>query len=197
MESMVVQGQPGSKALWRQVVQSRLEAMTVEDRATQGQGLRYALEQWTTTRSFEVILATLPLEEEPDLTPFLRDWLAHGRVALARTGPQRSLNFRYVTTLDGPWETKKWGLREPSATLPCWEPGPRTLCLVPGLAFAPRPDGRFDRLGRGAGYYDRWLAEFGGEVVTLGFGFSVQALDALPVEPHDQSVAAWLGPLSV
>lgn len=60
--------------------------------------------------------------------------------------------------------------------------------LVPGLAFTNC--GR--RLGRGGGYYDRTLAALGPHTVALGVCFSLQVVDSLPAEPHDQPVHAVL-----
>lgn len=55
------------------------------------------------------------------------------------------------------------------------------VCLVPGLAFTPQGD----RLGGGAGYYDRWLARHRPACV-IGLAFDAQVVPTLPVEPHDQ-----------
>lgn len=61
------------------------------------------------------------------------------------------------------------------------------LVLVPGLAF----DRSMARLGRGAGFYDRWLAGIDftlgvpGRPLVVGVCFDVQVVEALPCEPHD------------
>ena len=58
--------------------------------------------------------------------------------------------------------------------------GPAPLMLVPGLAFTP--EGR--RLGRGGGYYDRYLT--GKEnIYKAGTAYPFQILPDLPVESHD------------
>lgn len=54
-----------------------------------------------------------------------------------------------------------------------------TAWLVPGLAFTLAGD----RLGRGAGYYDRLLT--GVEGPRIGIGFDWQILPELPTAPHD------------
>jgi 5-formyltetrahydrofolate cyclo-ligase len=60
------------------------------------------------------------------------------------------------------------------------------LILVPGLGFTR--DGR--RLGRGGGFYDRLLAASSFRAFTMGVGFDVQLVPALPVEPHDRRLDA-------
>ena len=56
------------------------------------------------------------------------------------------------------------------------------LIAVPGVAF----DLTRNRLGRGGGYYDRILEDFGGTSVAVAFGF--QILEEIPVDPHDEPV---------
>jgi 5-formyltetrahydrofolate cyclo-ligase len=58
------------------------------------------------------------------------------------------------------------------------------LVIAPLLAF----DGQGGRLGQGGGHYDRTLANLrsGGEVFVVGLAYAGQAVDAIPMEPHDQ-----------
>lgn len=191
MEPRIVHGGPADKAALRERVLVRLRQFPEEARRKEEAVLCALLEDEALKRGFEVVLATLPLKDEPVLLPFFDRWLSLGlRLALARTEPDRGLGFRFVSDLKGPWEAKKGGLREPSAEGPRWVPGRPTLCLVPGLAFCPR-DGRIARLGRGGGYYDRWLEKTAPHVTTWGTGFSVQREPWLPQEPHDQTLDDW------
>jgi len=70
-----------------------------------------------------------------------------------------------------------------------WEPdnkpydGSFDLIVVPGMAF----DRQGHRLGRGKGYYDRFLIKYP-EVKTIGICFSFQLLEEVPAEPHDQII---------
>ncbi|MCA9494272.1 MAG: 5-formyltetrahydrofolate cyclo-ligase [Myxococcales bacterium] len=54
------------------------------------------------------------------------------------------------------------------------------IAIVPGLAF----DASGGRLGFGAGYYDRWLAEHGPQ--AFGVCLDEQLLPWVPVQDHDQ-----------
>ena len=56
------------------------------------------------------------------------------------------------------------------------------LALIPGLAF----DAQGHRLGRGKGYYDRFLAAFTG--TTIGVCFDFQKVAEVPVDAHDIAV---------
>ncbi|MCR9204243.1 MAG: 5-formyltetrahydrofolate cyclo-ligase [Halobacteriovoraceae bacterium] len=56
------------------------------------------------------------------------------------------------------------------------------LLLIPGLAF----DKSGGRLGRGKGFYDRFLAEFKG--LKVGICFEEQLINTVPREDHDVNV---------
>ena len=57
------------------------------------------------------------------------------------------------------------------------------LIVVPGMAF----DTNGHRLGRGRGYYDRFLAQHP-HVYTIGLCFDFQLLPDIPFEPHDRII---------
>ena len=56
------------------------------------------------------------------------------------------------------------------------------IVLVPGLAFGPQGQ----RLGRGGGHYDRFIAALPREAITVGLAYSFQLLDGIPQESHDR-----------
>ncbi len=92
---------------------------------------------------------------------------------------EKELAFFYVTA---PEQLKKgaFGIPEPDGG--CERAVCRTApVIVPGVAFSP--DGV--RVGHGAGYYDRFLAEEPGHpAVAIGYDF--QIFDAVPEEAHDR-----------
>ncbi len=65
------------------------------------------------------------------------------------------------------------------------EPRELDLVVVPGLAF----DEAGNRLGRGMGYYDRFLSRLPERIPTIGLAFGFQIVEHFPpLEPHDFSV---------
>lgn len=187
---------PREKTALRRALEASWDATPPDRRARETESLIALLLPWVMRQRFEVVLGSLPLPREPDLTPLFRKWLSSGgRLAFSRTLSNRSMDFGLVFDLEGPWHVRLFGLREPGASAPAWEAGPRTLLLVPGVGFAPSSEGGgATRLGHGAGYFDRWLAAFGPSVTALGYGLSSQILDRLPEEVHDQSLDGWLDP---
>ena len=73
----------------------------------------------------------------------------------------------------------KFGILAPRAKRPC--PDPLEVVIAPGVAFTARGD----RLGRGKGFYDRFLAAHPGSF-TIGLGYEFQVVDEVPVDPTDQ-----------
>jgi 5-formyltetrahydrofolate cyclo-ligase len=60
------------------------------------------------------------------------------------------------------------------------------VALMPGLAW----DRAGNRLGRGAGYYDRLLAHPDWRAFRCGLFFATQEFPALPADPWDQPLQA-------
>lgn len=149
------------------------------------------------------LLAFFPHGREPDVLPLMRQALASGaRVALPRVSGD-SMAFHLVESADGPCVSGAFGIREPPESAPVLFPrkpdqpdaSPAiafpVLVLVPGLAFTLRGE----RLGRGGGYYDRFLSAFLGYfrdrragISLAGVCWSEQLFDSLPVETHDVRV---------
>ena len=108
--------------------------------------------------------------------------------------PRVSVLQSLSSTLAAQTEANAWGIREPLATLPLVskEKIPaRTAILVPGLAFCK--DGR--RLGRGKGFYDRYLSEllaqnaaFAERGKICGYCMAVQVAENVPTEESDVCV---------
>lgn len=59
------------------------------------------------------------------------------------------------------------------------------LVIVPGVAFDKKTN---YRLGRGAGYYDRFLKNIPHRIPRIGLAFDFQLADRLPVFSHDVPV---------
>ena len=55
------------------------------------------------------------------------------------------------------------------------------LVVVPGIAF----DNKNVRLGRGHGYYDRFLSSISRRTKAIGLAFDFQVVDHLPQDSHD------------
>jgi 5-formyltetrahydrofolate cyclo-ligase len=52
------------------------------------------------------------------------------------------------------------------------------MVIVPGVAF----DKNNNRLGRGGGYYDRFLGDLSARTLKVGLAFDFQMVDSLPTQ---------------
>ena len=133
-------------------------------------------------RSFRSVAGYWPMRTEIDLRPLL--------IALANTG--REVALPAVTRLGQPLDFRRWrpgmalatgrfGTQHPPEDAKRIEPD---VLLIPLLAF----DRRHFRLGYGAGFYDRTLADLRARktVLAVGVGFAAQRVEAVPVDPWDQ-----------
>jgi 5-formyltetrahydrofolate cyclo-ligase len=87
-----------------------------------------------------------------------------------------SLVFREWTDAD-PLETAPFGFRQPRASTPRCEPD---IILTPLVGF----DRALNRLGQGAGHYDRTFAALP-HSLRIGLAWSVQECEALTPDPWD------------
>ena len=129
------------------------------------------------------ILAYAPLPSEPGIDSIVDTWIESNRcVLLPRVGEVPGQMAPVVVEQSlAELEPDDLGIRTPSG--PPWEGGAIDLILVPGCGF----DRGLHRLGRGGGYYDRFLANRT-DAIKVGLCFQCQLVDQLPTAPHDQAV---------
>lgn len=87
-----------------------------------------------------------------------------------------------------------WGIYQPDNTK-CerTENTAVNTVIVPALGFSENGD----RLGRGRGFYDRWLSKLDESVLKIGFSFREQILSDIFSEPHDVRMDAVITPDSI
>ena len=131
-----------------------------------------AIESWRAART---VLLYAPLPDEPDMFILPR---GDKRFCYPRYHTDRGYGSARV---DDPAELTpgKFGVLEPDSSIPEMPASEVDLILLPGVAF----DQDCYRLGRGRGFYDRWLLTLPGG--KIGVGFDHQLLDRVPREPHD------------
>lgn len=99
----------------------------------------------------------------------------------------RKIIPRIVGSLENDLSEGPYGVKQPKKT------GTKSLnldeidlAIIPGVAF----DKYNNRLGRGLGYYDRFLKRLPSHVPTIGLAFDFQIVDRLPQkEKHDIPVS--------
>ncbi|SFS00215.1 5-formyltetrahydrofolate cyclo-ligase [Sphingomonas jatrophae] len=125
-----------------------------------------------------IVAAYLSTPFEPDPMPILLRALDRGAgLALPRvTGPDAPMTFHEWLPGD-PLEEGPFRIDQPLATAERVTPD---LILAPLVGF----DARLNRLGQGAGYYDRAFAA-APDARRIGIAWSAQQADAIPADAHD------------
>lgn len=127
----------------------------------------------------------MPIEADPALA--MAAWRAHGASVSVPRADWATKSMEPVE-LGGTLIAGRNGIREPGPEQASVAIERLEVVVVPGLGFTPQGA----RLGRGAGFYDRFLARLDGgrvpKAVTVGLAVSVQMRDDLPTEPTDRRV---------
>ena len=97
--------------------------------------------------------------------------------------PGNQIQAKIIHSISG-LKSGVFGIPSPGAALPTLACGDIGLAVVPGVCFGENGE----RLGRGGGYYDRFLAGFSGFSVGLCWTFAFQA--EIPEQAHDARVRA-------
>lgn len=173
-----------AKAALRLEIDARLQRMTPVARAAASQAIVDKVRKLEVFRRARTVMLYTPFGVEVDIGPLAAGLLeAGGRVCLpAFDVPSRLMR---AVGLEGPWTPDAWPrgrfgvpVAPGSAKVDASEIG---AVIVPGVAF----DAACRRLGRGMGFYDRFLRGTGLEAVSIGVAFEEQMVERVPCEASD------------
>lgn len=126
----------------------------------------------------DLLLVFSPVRGEPDLSPLFTVARERG-LPLAFPRTQNGVMTFHTVADEAELESGEFHIPSPKKDAPLAPITSRTLCILPGLA-ATRTG---ERLGYGAGFYDRFLADFTGTSLFPIYDFLV--FPSLPCEPTD------------
>jgi 5-formyltetrahydrofolate cyclo-ligase len=163
--------------LRKQVAQAR-DSLSPEIRRTKSREIGSRLSQLPEYRAASVILFFASFRSEVDTVPMIRQALAMGKRAVLPKVKGKELALFEIRDFDADVSAGAWGILEPHEKNPVALDS-MDLIIVPGLAF----DERGNRLGYGAGFYDKLLAAF--TKTTMALAFEVQVVPNVPAAAHD------------
>ncbi len=174
------------KAIVRQQVREHLSAISEDQHLQFSRRIVDHAQQFLSHRQLSVVGLFLPLRDEPDITPLIHWCLERGwGVALPWIAANANrMEMRAVRHLDRDVEPGPFGILQPRPVQQIVPPSELDYIFLPGRAF----DLRGRRIGRGKGFYDRFLTRLRKECVRVGIAFRVQVLDQIPSGQNDQSV---------
>lgn len=174
------------KAL-RELLRQKLRMVTEEDRKEWSDAVISRLEESQSFRHAHVVMLYYPVHNEVDLRGLL-DKYKDEKIILLPVTHRDSIELRQYVGKDN-MKTGHFGIPVPQTGTYRGEPD---LVIVPGLAF----DKDLVRMGRGKGYYDRFLRKLG-KVTKIGVCYDFQMKDNLPWSWHDVRMDKVITPTAV
>ena len=137
-------------------------------------------------RDARVIMLYLPIPQEVDPAQVALHAWGQGKTVLAPKvdWSQRHMLAVQIHSMDDGVVRGKYGVPQPPPDGPVYPVEEIDLVIVPALAY----DRTGGRLGRGGGFYDRFLSGLDVTAVTCGLAFTEQLVDQLPADRHDRPV---------
>ena len=168
----------GSKEDTRRLIRELKRAVPMAERLSRSEAIMHRVESLPEFKTAEVVLLYWSMADEVQTYSFVDRW-HRDKVVLLPCVDGDMLRLRQYTGPDCIVSGEQFGIGEPIG--PEWTNlNAVQLVVVPGVAFDPTGN----RMGRGKGYYDRFLAKHP-TVKKIGICFDFQLVEHIPAEPHD------------
>lgn len=168
------------KKLIREHIRAIKKSFTPEQAIIDSDKIFNQVENLQQFKEARVVLAYWSLPNEVNTQKFILKWANKKRFALPIVVGE-TLELRAFNGLSSLVTSNLFGIQEP-ITEELISPTDIDFAIIPGIAF----DKKGNRLGRGKGFYDRFLKQTKAYKVAVGYGF--QILDEIPVSSLDVPV---------
>jgi 5-formyltetrahydrofolate cyclo-ligase len=154
------------------------DAMPLDERKAKSREIEERLFSLDEFISARIVMFFASFQSEVDTIPMIRRALTTGKRVVLPKVVGWDLALFEIKDLEQDISPGTWGIPEPreSHAVGLDE---IDLILVPGGAF----DEHGNRLGYGAGFYDKLLATF--KKMTVAPAFEAQIVSRIPMDPHD------------
>ena len=164
----------------RKTIKSRISGL--ESKADEARMIMERIKELPEYREARTVLAFIPLPDEPDIMPLLAD---DPRVLF----PYIEDGLMHFSASDE-FHMSSYGAMEAGHAEADYD---SALMLVPLLGYSRH----LQRLGRGGGFYDRYIAANRERIITAGIAFSISLLEDFEGEDHDAVLDMVITPDSV
>lgn len=171
----------------RQQVVARRNALAETVRKNKSKIIHNKLKELPTWQQAGVVMSYVSFGSEVSTHTLIKEALAAGKRVAVPLCVREGRRLIPSEILDFPDDLRPgtWGILEPRPEcLRPLDPQLIDLVIVPGVAF----DRKGNRLGYGAGYYDRFLKTLKPGTVTIALAFSEQIVPDVYAEDHDLPV---------
>lgn len=169
----------------RKYVREMKKSFSKEELALMSEQISHAILKEESVLKAKIILAYFPLPDEVSIIPVIDSLVSQGKtVLLPQVISDTEMIIREYHSAEDLKEGS-FGILEPTGK-EFSEYNLIETALIPGMAF----DENGNRLGRGKGYYDRFLAtvkdKSGRLPFLIGVAFPFQIVGKVPVDIHDE-----------
>lgn len=161
----------------RKLVRERVYAISVEEKQQKSTMLSIALLVHPLVRDAQAVALFSPLPDEPQIGEII-ELLSRERTVLLPRVEGDVMHFYCYQS--GGLAKGSYGIMEPAGGKP-FPPSKIDVMLVPGVAFTAGGA----RLGRGKGYYDKYMSQENFAAYKIAVCYSEQIVSSLPCELHD------------
>lgn len=159
----------------RKYIRKLVAQMSVEEKMNEARCVFHHIENSDIFKNRVNIMLFASLPDEIPTHDTLERWAKSKNIYLPRVNGD---NLDIIKYQPGMLHKGSYDIMEPEGN-DTVEPTILDLIIVPGVAF----DRQGNRLGRGKGFYDRFLSQT--HAVTIAVCFDCQLVDHIPTEPHD------------
>ena len=166
----------------RKEISNKLISQTKEEKLKKDEVIKKKILSLSEFKEAKVVAFYMSIGSEVDTGALIDGALAEGKRVVVPAIVGDDLKFYEIKNRKAGLAEGPYGILQPDTN--CLEPFPNEeigLIIVPGAAFTR--DGA--RLGRGRGFYDRFLKGLPSRVKKIGLAYDLQIIEDLPVTPHD------------
>ncbi|HWQ88754.1 MAG TPA: 5-formyltetrahydrofolate cyclo-ligase [Desulfitobacteriaceae bacterium] len=179
-------GRREDKKILRQKVLAARASLGEPARAAKSLLIQQKVQALAEYQAAGTVMLFMNFRDEAETTGLAEDVLARGKRLVLPFCASGDIMIPALVQDLGGLVPGKWGIREPRREgLVKAEAAEIDFVLVPGAAF----DLSGNRLGYGAGYYDRFLELLSPAVPRVAIAFACQLVPEVPVEAHDKKMS--------
>lgn len=166
----------------RNTILLKLKEQKEEDRNRKSRIIKKRLFNTTIFKKAKRVMCYISLAGEVDTGKMIKEAQKLGKIIVVPVCRDRKI-IACLLDNEAKLERGPYGVWEPVNKKPVSLKS-LDLVLVPGLAF----DKKGNRLGRGKGYYDRFLTKIPDKITSIGLAFDFQILPSIPTTTADVTV---------
>ena len=170
----------------RKELLSKLSNQSGEEILEKSNAIKQKLFSLAEFKKADIVMFYASTSEEVYTGEMIDEALGKGkRVVLPRCGSLKVIVPKEIRKRENDLEKGTYGIYEPKPQQEDIHPKDIDLVVVPGVAF----DRKNNRLGRGKGYYDKFLSCLPRNITSVGLAFDFQIVESLPKDLHDKPVS--------